>query len=85
MEGQSTTEFLSIVICEKARITRLIVQNALRIQILIFPLLFRARYSVLYLGAAIPSQDQRGIESIQEPLSKRYPVDGKETVHGKKS
>lgn len=44
---------------------------------------FRARYSVLYLGAAIPSSDQYGIDSIQEPISKRYPVDGSEVVRGK--
>ncbi|CAF3628079.1 unnamed protein product [Rotaria sordida] len=38
--------------------------------------------SVLYLGAAIPLLDKHGIDSIQEPLSKRYPVDGKEFIQG---
>jgi len=34
------------------------------------------------LGTAIPSIGQRGIDSIQEPLSKRYPIDGTEIVRG---
>lgn len=38
---------------------------------------------VLYLGTAAPSPNQQGIDSIQEPLSKRYPVDGTEFVRGK--
>lgn len=45
-------------------------------------LLFRAKCSVLYLGTAISSPGQRGIDAIQEPLSRRYPVDGKEVVRG---
>jgi len=36
------------------------------------------------LGTAIPSADECGILSVQEPLSKRYPVDGTEVVQGKK-
>lgn len=44
--------------------------------------LLRARCSVLYLGTAIPSDDERGIDSIQEPLSKRYPTDGTELARG---
>ncbi len=47
-----------------------------------FCLLFRAKCSVLYLGTAISSVGQRGIDAIQEPLSRRYPVDGKEVVRG---
>ena len=43
---------------------------------------FRAKCSVLYLGTAIASPGQRGIDAIQEPLSRRYPVDGKEVVRG---
>jgi hypothetical protein len=43
---------------------------------------FRAKCSVLYLGTAISSPGQRGIDAIQEPLSRRYPVDGKEIVRG---
>jgi len=35
------------------------------------------------LGAAIPSVNESGIDSIQDPLSKRYPVDGAELVRGK--
>jgi hypothetical protein len=49
-----------------------------------FSYLFRARCSVLYLGTAIPSEDERGIDSIQEPLSKRYPIDGTGLARGKK-
>ncbi|CAF0971371.1 unnamed protein product [Adineta ricciae] len=41
-----------------------------------------AKCSVLYLGTAISSPGQRGIDAIQEPLSRRYPVDGKEVVRG---
>ena len=37
---------------------------------------------MLYLGTAISSTGQRGIDAIQEPLSRRYPVDGKEAVRG---
>ena len=37
---------------------------------------------MLYLGTAISSFGQRGIDAIQEPLSRRYPVDGKEVVRG---
>jgi hypothetical protein len=36
------------------------------------------------LGTAIPSEDERGIDSIQEPLSKRYPIDGTGLARGKK-
>ena len=45
--------------------------------------LSRAKCSVLYLGTAISSAGQRGIDAIQEPLSRRYPIDGKEMVRGK--
>ncbi|CAF4894430.1 unnamed protein product [Rotaria sp. Silwood1] len=41
-----------------------------------------AKCGVLYLGTAISSPGQRGIDAIQEPLSRRYPVDGKEVVRG---
>ncbi|CAM4762155.1 unnamed protein product [Rotaria magnacalcarata] len=41
-----------------------------------------ARCSVLYLGTAIPTPNQQGIDSIQEPLSKRYPIDGSAFVQG---
>jgi len=38
---------------------------------------------VLYLGTAPPSIGRRGLDSIQEPLSHRYPVDGTNTIRGK--
>ncbi|CAF0923503.1 unnamed protein product [Adineta steineri] len=41
-----------------------------------------AKRIVLYLGAAIPSPDQRGLDAIQAPLAKRYPVNGEDTVCG---
>ncbi|CAF0868011.1 unnamed protein product [Adineta ricciae] len=41
-----------------------------------------ARRSVLYLGAAIPAAAASGIDSIQEPLSKRYPINDEEHVCG---
>ncbi len=37
---------------------------------------------VLYLGTAPPSPGRRGLDSIQEPFSHRYPVDGTNTVRG---
>jgi hypothetical protein len=37
---------------------------------------------VLYLGTAPPSVDLHGLDSIQEPFSHRYPVDGTNTVRG---
>jgi len=37
---------------------------------------------VLYLGSGPPSPGRRGIDSIQEPFSHRYPVDGTNTVQG---
>lgn len=37
---------------------------------------------VLYLGTALPTPGQRGLNSIQEPLSHRYPIDGTNTVRG---
>ncbi len=37
------------------------------------------------MGTAIPSICQRGIDSIQEPISKRYPISGRDAVRGKKS
>ena len=37
---------------------------------------------VLYLGTAPPSIGLRGLDSIQEPLSHRYPVDGTNKVRG---
>lgn len=37
---------------------------------------------VLYLGTAPTSAGFRGIDSIQEPLSHRYPVDGTNTLRG---
>lgn len=37
---------------------------------------------VLYLGTAPPSPGYRGIDSVQEPLAHRYPVDGTNTVQG---
>ncbi|CAF4414066.1 unnamed protein product, partial [Rotaria sp. Silwood2] len=40
------------------------------------------RCNVLYLGTAIPSPDKHGIDSLQEPLSRRYPTDGNESVRG---
>ncbi|CAF1047198.1 unnamed protein product [Didymodactylos carnosus] len=41
-----------------------------------------AKCSVLYLGTALSSPGQRGIDAVQEPLSRRYPVDGTDTVRG---
>jgi len=38
--------------------------------------------SVLYLGTAPPSPGRRGLDSIQEPCSHRYPVDGTNTARG---
>ena len=37
---------------------------------------------VLYIGSAVPSPGRRGLDSVQEPLSHRYPVDGTNTVQG---
>ncbi|CAF2716739.1 unnamed protein product [Rotaria sp. Silwood2] len=37
---------------------------------------------VLYLGSAPPSPGRRGLDSIQEPFSHRYPVDGTNTAQG---
>lgn len=37
---------------------------------------------VLYLGSAVPTPGRRGIDSVQEPLSHRYPVDGTNTARG---
>jgi hypothetical protein len=37
---------------------------------------------VLYLGTGPPSPGRRGLDSIQEPFSHRYPVDGTNTVQG---
>ncbi len=37
---------------------------------------------VLYLGTAPPSPGRRGLDSVQEPFSHRYPVDGTNTVRG---
>ncbi len=37
---------------------------------------------VLYLGTAPSSAGLRGLDSIQEPFSHRYPVDGTNTVRG---
>lgn len=37
---------------------------------------------VLYLGTAVPSPGRRGLDSVQEPLSHRYPVDGTNTARG---
>ena len=45
---------------------------------------FRVKCSVRYLGTAIPSSNQRGIDSIQEPLSRRYPIKGADAVRGNK-
>ncbi|KAI0979172.1 hypothetical protein GJ496_006507 [Pomphorhynchus laevis] len=41
-----------------------------------------AKCGVLYLGSAVPRPDIIGLESIQEPLSKRYPTDNANNVHG---
>ncbi|CAF1159526.1 unnamed protein product, partial [Didymodactylos carnosus] len=41
-----------------------------------------AQCGVLYLGTATPAAGLRGLDSVQEPLSKRYPVDGTNTVKG---
>ena len=38
---------------------------------------------VLYLGTAVPSAGLRGLDSIQEPLSHRYPIDGTNAVRGR--
>ena len=40
------------------------------------------RCGVLYLGTAPPSVELRGVDSIQQPVSHRYPVDGTNTVNG---
>lgn len=40
---------------------------------------------VLYLGTAPSSPGLRALDSIQEPFSHRYPVDGTNTVRGKQS
>jgi hypothetical protein len=37
---------------------------------------------VLYLGTAPPGPGLRGLDSIQESFSHRYPVDGTNTVRG---
>ncbi len=37
---------------------------------------------VLYLGTAPSSTGFHGLDSIQEPFSHRYPVDGTNTVRG---
>jgi hypothetical protein len=37
---------------------------------------------VLYLGTALPGPGRRGLDSVQEPLSHRYPVDGTNTARG---
>jgi hypothetical protein len=37
---------------------------------------------VLYLGTAPTSAGLRGLDSIQQPFSHRYPVDGTNTVRG---
>ena len=42
-----------------------------------------AQCGVLYLGTPLPSPGQRGLDSVQEPLSHRYPVDGTNTARGK--
>jgi hypothetical protein len=39
---------------------------------------------VLYLGTGPPSSGRRGLDSVQEPFSHRYPVDGTNTVRGTK-
>ena len=38
---------------------------------------------VLYLGTVPVDSGLRGLQSIQEPFSHRYPVDGTNTVRGK--
>jgi len=40
------------------------------------------RCGVLYLGTAPSSAGFHGLDSIQEPFSHRYPVDGTNTVRG---
>ena len=37
---------------------------------------------VLYLGTAPSSHGRHGLNSIQEPFSHRYPVDGTNTARG---
>ena len=39
---------------------------------------------VLYLGTGVPSPGLRGLDSIQEPLSHRYPIDGTNAVRGRR-
>ena len=34
------------------------------------------------MGTAVPSVEHRGIDSVQEAISKRYPIDGDGTVSG---
>ena len=38
---------------------------------------------VLYLGTALPSPGLFALESVQAPLSHRYPIDGTNTARGK--
>lgn len=38
---------------------------------------------ILYLGSAPTNSGLRALDSIQEPLSHRYPVDGTNKVRGK--
>ncbi len=44
-----------------------------------------AQCGVLYLGTVPPSPGRRGLDSVQEPLSHRYPVDGTNTARGNES
>jgi hypothetical protein len=44
-----------------------------------------AQCGVLYLGTVPPSPGRRGLDSVQEPFSHRYPVDGTNTARGNKS
>lgn len=37
------------------------------------------------MGTAVPSVEHRGIDSVQEPISKRYPIGGRDAVRGKKT
>ncbi|CAF1187784.1 unnamed protein product [Didymodactylos carnosus] len=41
-----------------------------------------AQCGVLYLGTAAPAAGLEGLNSVQEPLSRRYPVDGTNIVKG---
>lgn len=78
MRGRKTTKLLSPIDELTSDCEQLVDKHQRTISVQLNP----TKYSALYLGTANSTDHHKGIESIQEPLSKQFPIDGSQSLRG---